>query len=204
MTESGPTALPGPEARWLNADMKILLVADHPDDAKAVQASLLTDGHTVTTCNDRHGGPCRGVSQLDDCPLEASVDLAVIARSAHERRGIGEMGAVCAARHRVGVVEIDPSEPDDRSLYDLADLAEQQICHDYAATITDLLRQVMPDEPFEVSVRRRDRDVHVTVKLGFAASAIVVSSVADRARAGVRRHDRFAQVIDVSVLQTAC
>ena len=115
--------------------MKILLVADHPDDARTVEASLLGDGHSVTTCNDRSGGPCRGVEHLDDCPLESSVDLAVVARSPHGRRGIEEMGSVCAARHRVGVVEIDPSVPDDRSIYDLADAAEHDICRGYTATV---------------------------------------------------------------------
>lgn len=179
--------------------MRILLVADHPDDASAVQASLTGDGHTVTTCNDRSGGPCRGVEHLDDCPLESSVDLAVVARSPHERRGIEEMGSVCAARHRVGVVEIDPSVPDDRSIYDLADAAEHQICREYAARVAAPIRELLQEQSFDVRVSRHDRDVHVWIDLGFAATPSTVSAVADRARAGVRRHDRFAQVIDVSV-----
>jgi len=179
--------------------MRILLVADHLDDARAVERSLSEDGHTVTTCNDRFGGPCRSVVDLDDCPLESSMDLAVVARSPHGRRGIEEMGSVCAARHRVGVVEIDPSVPDDRSIYDLADAAEREICHGYAQTVIATLREVLQDDAFDVQVLRHDRDVRVRVALGFDASPTTVSSIADRARAGVRRHDRFAQVIDVSV-----
>ncbi|MFN8020313.1 MAG: response regulator [Acidimicrobiales bacterium] len=184
--------------------MKILLVADHPDDARAVEAALTGDGHTVTTCNDRFGGPCRGVAHLDDCPLESSVDLAVVARSPHGRRGIEEMGSVCAARHRVGVVEIDPSVPDDRSIYDLADAAEHEICLGYAKSVDETVRELLVEQPFEVQVGRHDRDVHVKVQLGFAATPVTVSAVADRARAGVRHHDRFAQVIDVSVRQSYC
>jgi hypothetical protein len=61
------------------------------------------------------------------------------------------------------------------------------------------LHEVLDDQQFDVQVERHDRDVHVRVKLGFDASAVTVSAIADRARAGVRRHDRFAQVIDVSV-----
>ncbi len=179
--------------------MRILLVADHPDDARAVEASLTVDGHTVTTCNDRFGGPCRGVEHFDDCPLESSVDLAVIARSSHGRRGIEEMGSVCASRHRVGVVEIDPSVPDDRSIYELADAAEHDICRGYAAAVHETVQDMLGDEPFDVHVTRRDRDVHVWIRLGFEASPMTVSAVADRARAGARRHDRFAKVIDVSV-----
>lgn len=182
--------------------MKILLVADHPDDARAVEAALTGDGHSVATCNDRFGGPCRGVAHFDDCPLESSVDLAVVARSPHGRRGIEEMGSVCAARHRVGVVEIDPSVPDDRSIYDLADAAEREICVGYESTVGAALRELLDHQQFEVQVMRHDRDVHVRVKLGFEASTVMVGAIADRARAGVRRHDRFAQVIDVSVVQS--
>jgi hypothetical protein len=179
--------------------MRILLVADHPDDARAVEASLTVDGHTVATCNDRSGGPCRGVDHFDDCPLESSVDLAVIARSSHGRRGIEEMGSVCASRHRVGVVEIDPSVPDDRSIYELADAAEHDICRGYAVMVQESLQDVLQHETFDVHVTRSDREVHVWIRLGFDASPVTISAVADRARAGARRHDRFAQVIDVSV-----
>jgi len=203
MTESGPTALPGRIGRWLNVPMKILLVANNPLDAQVVEQSLTHDGHAVAICNDQHGGPCRGVAQLEACPLESSVDLAVIARSSETRRGLGEMGSVCAARHRVGVVEIDPDEPlSGPRLYDLADEAERHICRDYEATVDATLREVVgPEQPFSVAVRRHGRDVHVTLTLNYPASVLERVAVADRARAGVRRHDRFSQVIDVSVLQ---
>jgi len=179
--------------------MKILLVAGHPDDALAVESALTGGGHTVTTCNDRSGGPCRGVEHFDDCPLEASVDLAVVVRPPDGRRSIDEMGSVCAARHRIGVVEIDPSHPDARSIYDLADAAEHEICMGYAATVRETLREILDGDSFDVEISRRDRDVQTRIKLGFEASPTTLSAVADRARAGVRHHDRFAQVIDVSV-----
>jgi len=46
--------------------------------------------------------------------------------------------------------------------------------------------------------------VHVSVLVNCRLDVLTVSAVADRARAGVRRHDRFAQVIDVAVVQGAC
>jgi hypothetical protein len=55
-----------------------------------------------------------------------------------------------------------------------------------------------------VDVTRRDLDVHVSVLVDRRLDALTVSAVADRARAGVRRHDRFAKVIDVAVVQGAC
>lgn len=188
----------------LNARVKILLVANHPDDAVAVDEALLGAGHSIATCNDTDGAPCRGVTELAECPLETSIDVAVIARSPQTHRGIGEMGAVCAARHRVGVVELDPTVPFETSLYDLAGDAEQRICHGYEATVTAALRTCEPARPFAVSVKRWDRDVRIRVELGFGATPLEVTALADRARGAVRNHDRFAQAIDVAVVQGAC
>jgi hypothetical protein len=195
--------------------MKILFVADRADDARAIESLLVGEGHDVTTCHDSSGGPCRGVDDFDDCPLESSMDLAVVARPPHGRRGIEEMGSVCAARHRVGVVEIDPSNPDVRSIVDLADAAEREICLGYAAAVTRAVGELLSDDAFEVAVTRQRRRVSVVISMrsggpssssrpisATTISATTISAIADRARAGARRHDRAAQVIDVAVVPT--
>jgi hypothetical protein len=184
--------------------MKILLVANHPDDAMAVEQALTSVGHTIATCHDDHGGPCRGVDHLEECPLESSVDLTVIARSPETPRGLDEIGAVCAARHRVGVVELDPSRVADTSLYDLADAAEARLCSEYEASVTATLRETSPLTPLGVTVRRHDRDVRVRLELDVRVTPLEMTALADRARAGVRRYDRFARTIDVSVVHGAC
>lgn len=180
--------------------MKILLVANHPDDAQAVEHALVAEGHSVATCHDERGGPCRGVSSPESCPLETSVDLTVIARSPEQHRGIDEMGAICAARHRIGVVEIDPNAPSEVPLYELADAAEDRICREYERSVLDTIREIQPDLPLQVSVRRHDRDVRVRIQLQTDAGTLETTAIADRARAGVRRHDRFAQVIDIALV----
>ncbi len=110
---------------------------------------------------------------------------------------------MCASRHRVGVVEIDPSVPDERSIYDLADAAEHAICRGYEAAIrhttADLCADLCAGGSFDVVVMRRHGDVHVKINLDVDASPMVIGALADRARAATRRHDRFAQVIDVAV-----
>jgi hypothetical protein len=170
----------------------------------AVEQALTSVGHTIATCHDDHGGPCRGVDHLEECPLESSVDLAVIARSPQSHHGLDEMGAVCAARHRVGVVELDPSRAADTSLYDLADAAEARLCSEYEASVTATLRETSPMTPLSVTVRRHDRDIRVRLELDVRATPLEMTALADRARAGVRRHDRFARTIDVSVVHGAC
>lgn len=187
--------------------MRILLVADDIDDSVAVGASLAAGGHAVASCNDEFGGPCRGIDHLQDCPLEGHVDLAVIARSGNVRRGLGEMGSVCAARHRVGAVEIDPSQPPDETLESMAIRAEQAMCHGYERAILTGLRDAGGDNGIYVTVRRQGGTVLVTLALDAARSVDMndraVAGLADRARDTTRRHDRFARSIDVSVLRSA-
>ena len=187
--------------------MRILLVASRPNDATSIEATLLDDGHTVTTCTDGSGGPCRGLHDFDECPLEASVDVAVVARAvgADDERTLAEMGAVCAVRHRVGVIEMDPERPSGRSLYDMADEAERAQCELYETTIASMIDPMLPTGvSATVKVARLDRDVRVSVLLRGRTDALQNAAIADRARAGVRRHDRFARVIDVTVVQSAC
>ncbi len=184
--------------------MRILLVADDTDDSIVVETTLVADGHVVASCNDEFGGPCRGLDHLQDCPLESHVDLAVIARSANVHRSLGEMGSVCATRHRVGVIEIDPSEVLDESIENLAAVAEQAVCHDYERTILGALAQSEAGEGVYVTVRRRQGTVLVTLTVDGAVFTDMsdrdVAALADRVRDATRQHDRFARSIDVSVI----
>jgi hypothetical protein len=180
--------------------MKILLVANHPDDAVAVERVLVAEGHDVLTCHDERGGPCRGVTTLESCPLEADVDLAVVARTAHTHRGLGEMGAVCAQRQRVGTVEIDPEDLDEVHVEELAVQAEAAVLHEYKAAIAARFAEVLPDlGACRIGVHRTGSTVEVTVGVDHVLTPQQVGQVADVARAAVRGFDRFSQVIDVSV-----
>ncbi len=181
--------------------MRILLVADDTDDSVAVQTALSAQGHEVASCNDEFGGPCRGLDHLQDCPLEKPVDLAVIARSGNTRRSIAEMGAVCASRHRVGVIEIDPMQMEDDAIEDLAATAERAVCHEYERQI---IREL--GDGVYVTVHRRQGMVMVTLTVaparGADLSATAMAALADKARDATRRHDRFARSIDVSVIRS--
>ena len=71
-------------------------------------ATLTEAGHTIERCDaaDRRY-PCRGLAGEGTCPLDDYIDVAVLA----QEPGVEylEHGAVCAARGRVPVVEIDPA-----------------------------------------------------------------------------------------------
>jgi hypothetical protein len=184
--------------------MRILLVADDRDDSIAAETALVAEGHEVDSCNDEFGSPCRGIDHLENCPLESHIDLAVIARSANTHRGLGEMGSICATRHRIGVVEIDPSERLDESLEQKAAIAERAVCYDYERTILGALAQAGAGEGVYVTVHRHQGAVLVTLTIDAAVFTAMsegdIAALADRTRDATRQHDRFARSIDVSVI----
>jgi hypothetical protein len=68
---------------------------------------LTERGHEVVRCfgpDDTH--LCRGVALHEECPVDSqSVDVAVLVREPGREPLLREMGAVCAIRHRIPVVE---------------------------------------------------------------------------------------------------
>ena len=87
--------------------MRVLLVDGDHKEGDLVAAQLAERGHDVVRCfdeTDKH--LCRGVHDLDACPLEGDgVDVTVLIRDQNRPPQLREMGAVCSIRHRVPVVE---------------------------------------------------------------------------------------------------
>jgi len=179
--------------------MKLLLIESTPGNAATIQRDLLADGHDVVSCADEHGGPCRGTHQLAECPLEGHVDLAIVTREPGAAHTLDEMGSVCAKRHRVPLVEVDPVEPvDDLPNVDVAQaLALRRVEAGYATAV----RHELGNQAAIVDVHRDVDRIHVRVQLP-ASEAVqsTISVTADRARKAVREHDPFVKAIDVSVV----
>ena len=89
--------------------MRVLMLESHPGVANAAITRMTEAGHTIVRCDtaDRRS-PCRGLAAGGECPLDEHVDVAVLVQE------IGtchvEHGAVCAARSRVPVVEVDGAD----------------------------------------------------------------------------------------------
>lgn len=179
--------------------MKLLLIESSPGNADVIERELLANGHEVVACTDAHGGPCRGAAHHEDCPLEQHVDLAIVAREPGSAHTLAEMGGVCASKHRVPLVEVDPANPAD----DLPDLtvanalATRKVEAAYAAAIRAELDQV----PALVDVRREPKRIVATVQVPASNNTPAkLSAVADRARKAVRAHDPYVGNIDVNVV----
>lgn len=179
--------------------MKLLLIESTPGNATGIGADLTADGHEVVTCADEHGGPCRGISQHAECPMESHIDLTIVAREHGSARTLAEMGSVCAARHRVPMVEVDPAQVDDEfpSVTVAGALAKRAIEAGYATAI----RHELVHLPALVEVERSPGRIHVTVQIPTSeGTPQKLSSIADRASRAVRSHDPYVNAIDVSVV----
>lgn len=182
----------------LNGLMKLLLIESVPGQAHEIRDNLVAEGHEVVTCHDDHGGPCRGADHHDSCPLEEHVDLAIVTRTEGSERTLHEMGGVCAHRHRVPSIEVDPANLVDElpSVGVASALATRKVDAGYAMAV----RQELGEMPALVHVDRHVDRIHVTVQLPASlATPSKVSHAADRARAAVRRHDPYSSVVDISV-----
>ena len=179
--------------------MKLLLIESTPGTATAIAGDLVANGHQVLSCNDEHGGPCRGIAHHAECPLDGHVDLAIVAREPGAQRTLNEMGSVCAARHRVPTVEVDPQHPAD----DLPDLtvANALAARKVEAAYAQAVRNELGTVPALVDVRREPTRIVVNVQVPAAYdTASGLSAVADRARKAVREHDPYVSGIDINVV----
>lgn len=178
--------------------MKVLLIESSPNQSGDLSEQLVSEGHEIVRCADDHGGPCRGVDHHAECPLEQSVDLAILTREPESQHSLAEMGSICASRHRVPLVVVDPTQLFDElpSAEVVAAVANRAVESAYAAAV----RRELAHLPIVVDVRHLADKVVVHLQLPTSQNTPAArSAAADRARFAVRTHDPFVQTIDVSV-----
>ena len=176
----------------------MLLIESSPSQASGLREQLAAEGHEVVHCSDDRGGPCRGAEHHADCPLEQSVDLAILTREPEAPQTLAEMGSICASRHRVPLVVVDPTQLRDElpNVTVAAANARRAVDSAYAAAV----RRELSHLSTVVEARRTADKVQVHVQLPASQhSPAARSAVADRARFAVRTHDPFVKQIDVSV-----
>ena len=179
-------------------DMDVLLIESSPGIAASLQHRLIRDGHDVVSCNDSHGGPCRGVERNESCPLERHIDIAVLARERDAAPSLNEMGSVCALRHRVPLVTLYPGDEfgPGASTEIAAAVARRELEAGYVAAIRRQLGHIVGD----ITVVREHSRIHATLAVSEVANAQAINWIADRARDAVREHDRHTPVIDISIV----
>jgi len=193
------------------------MLESHPGVGCAAVAELTRGGHTVERCAtaDRRY-PCRGLAGADRCPLDEYVDVAVLA----QEPGVDhvEHGAICAARARVPVVEINPAHANVRrpaTVWQSAAGSELLGACEMAARDGEAHVRAVSDRLVALGVVRRvelegtQRTVAVAVQRGTNSLSMTIelaNSIADRrgeivraATEVLRDFDRGVAVIDIAV-----
>lgn len=187
--------------------MRVLLVESTPGNAHEVHSWLSNAGHEVAHCFDTPVTfGCRGATQHDDCPLESHTDMAVLVRDlAGHTHTLTEMGAVCAMRHRVPVVEVTEPHRRELDVTMLGVLAAVQYRtehNDYERAVRDVLSRLTGPanaERVQVVVTLQPDRVHAMLHVPQDLDAAVVSTMVDHAGRALRQHDPYVRVIDVGV-----
>jgi hypothetical protein len=177
--------------------MRIMLVSSNEAIHDRLSDRWTRSGHEVVVCADETNEPCRGVAAPGECPLRAHVDLAVLVTPHSTASNLSDMGFVCARRHRVATVTIDPVLAADE-LWQIeaeASAAQRRLEADDALAVHRHLPHASA-----VTVRRRPRHIALAVEVSaHFADATARLAVADRVRQAVREHDAYVDVIDIVV-----
>jgi hypothetical protein len=93
--------------------VRVLMLESHDGVASDAEAEMTRAGHTIVRCStpDRQF-PCRALSVEGDCPLDQYVDVAVVVQEIGSAQV--DLGALCALRCRIPVVEVNPTHSSQR------------------------------------------------------------------------------------------
>ena len=177
--------------------MKLLVLESEQHLGRDVAIALTQAGHQIATCTDPDTDrPCRSVDEPFGCPLTHPIDLAVVVRRLDSPDTLREMGAVCAERHRVPVVRVEPTNHDfGRVIAAAAAAGKDRGEAACAAAVREALAQHEP----RVEVGREHDRTWVRIELPVRAADTVVWAITGRAREAIRRYDPFVKAIDISV-----
>jgi len=87
--------------------MRILLVDGDQSEGVVLAGQLGERGHEVVRCFPPEGHTlCVGASDSSKCPVESlGCDVALVVRDAEAEPGLREMGAICAIRRHIPLIE---------------------------------------------------------------------------------------------------
>ncbi|MEO5899051.1 MAG: hypothetical protein ABIR68_02830 [Ilumatobacteraceae bacterium] len=178
--------------------MKLLLLEPQPAITSVIATKLIDAGHQLERCYDEiDGAPCRGVRDDARCPLHQPVQLAVVVRETGMPDLLFETGAVCAERHRVPVIRVQPDQAGEVAalVQHAAASGQDRLEARYAAVV----RVALADERVAVEARRDAHGVRASVRLATQGDQRHRTMIAERARTALRAFDPFVRCIDVAV-----
>lgn len=194
--------------------MRVLLVDGDPAEGDVVATQLADAGHDVVRCfgpDDTH--LCRGVALREECPVDSgAVDAAVLVRGENHTPLLREMGAVCALRRRLPVVEAhshgEPpfdgwATPTGEGVVEAVEEVASDELHGHAVAVEAVLVTVpavvrlgrLPG----VAVEREASRLLLTLTVPADMTVEDTNSVVTWGVRALRDYDPYASVVDVVV-----
>lgn len=194
--------------------MRVLLVDGDHVEGDVVAGQLNERGHEVVRCfgpSDSH--LCRGVALHEECPVDSqSVDVAVLVRSEGRAPLLREMGAVCAIRHRIPVVEAYAhgappfngwATPSGDAVVDAVEAVAADELHGHEMAVEAVLVTVPAVERLGrlpgVRIERQVGRLLLTLTVPQDLSDADTNSIVTWAVRGLRDYDPYASVVDVAI-----
>lgn len=194
--------------------MKILVV-----DADLNEAATLTDqlderGHEVVRCFPENGDTlCAGAKHPEQCPVESlGCDVALIVRESGSEPTLREMGAICAVRRHIPLIEARPDESSPYASWStptgaaIVDAVEEmdfgvrprlvQAVENRLATLPAVQR--LGRVP-TVSVRRRGSSLHMTIALALETTRGEEDSIVTWSVRALRETDPHTSTVDITI-----
>jgi hypothetical protein len=197
--------------------MRVLMLESHAGLGSTVVERLTAAGHSIVRCDSPDRSlPCRGIAPDQGCPLDESVDVAVLV----QEPGLHDVehGALCAARQRIPIVDVasarfEPASPlaavtttGDADVVTVCEWAASDGRAHVHAVIRRLLQLgvVTADEldhergTIRVEVVRSGERLKLIVELDPTAASRE-TEIVRAAEQALREYDRQTRVIDVTV-----
>jgi hypothetical protein len=202
--------------------MDVLISDISGDAAAAVVRTLEAHGHRVHACKDamqiEAASPCAALRGAD-CPLDAQpVDVAIRLGPEVVAEDLGR-GDICALRRRIPLVLVDsPGSPLER--WACASVTSGQLPAALSAVAGELLpvhtaearravreqltMQGLDGSLVAVDVRRRNGGLLVDLRADGSLARGLVEQLSVHATQCIRRIDRWARYVDVSIHTAGC
>lgn len=194
--------------------MRILLVDGDRSEGSVLAGQLGERGHEVVRCFPESGQElCVGVDHPDRCPVESlGCDVALVVRNVVDEPALREMGAVCAVRRHIPLVE---ARADDHSPFASwstpSGTAVVEAVEDFDSGVRPRLVQAVESKLASlpavqrlgriptVAVRRKGTSLFMTISLPNAATRAEEDSIVTWAVRALREADPHSSSADVSI-----
>ena len=194
--------------------MKILMIDSDRREGAVLADEFRTRGHEVVRCfPDPSDGMCVGVHSPHECPVESlGCDVALVVRDADRPPHLQEMGAVCAVRRHIPLIEAyghgdgpfaDWATPTGTAVIEAVEEHDSGL----RPRLVEAVERALADLPLvtrlgrvpTVAVRKHDDRLSVSIDMPAGLSAADEDAIVTWAVRAVREHDPHTSTADAVI-----